>query len=94
MQPLLPEEGRNLLGVGRGRGNGTPLPTGGKILCVKGQGEKLSMAPARDLCLDTRVCLLADVSVSSSSCKHLADFYPKLRTDCLSEMGAFNEQGG
>lgn len=91
MQLLSPGEGRSLLGVGRERGDGAPLPTGGEILSVKRQGEKLLIPPAREPCLDNRVCLVEDASMSSSSCKHLAGFHPKPRTDCLSEMGAFNE---
>lgn len=89
---MSPGEGRNLLGVGSGRGNGTPLPTGGENLCVNRQREKLLIPPAREPCLHTQVCLSEGASVSSSSCKHLADFHPKPGTDCLSDLGAFSEQ--
>lgn len=53
MQLLSQGEGRSLLGAGKARGDGTPLPTGGEMLCVKRQGEKLLIPPARDPCLDT-----------------------------------------
>lgn len=81
MQLLSAGKGRSLLGVGRGRGDGTPLPTGGEILCIKGQGEKLLIPPAREPCLDTRVCLLEDASVSSSSCKQRSGRLPPRAQD-------------
>lgn len=73
----------SLLGTGRGRGDGTPLPTGGEIIRVNEQSVKLLIPPARQTCLHTRVCLLQDASVSSSPSKRLAGFRAKPGTACL-----------
>lgn len=83
----------SLLGMGKGRGDGTPLPTRDEIIHVNEQGVKLLIPPARQTCLHTRVCLLRDASTSSSPSKRLAGFHAKPGTDCLSEAGASDEQG-
>lgn len=49
MQPLSPGEGRSLLHVGSRKGNGTPLPSGGEILCVNRRGKAVDSPSRRAL---------------------------------------------